>query len=50
MEIAVMTQDSKVETISVEQIQLYIDDIERERAAEAERRRTGGGPAPMVVG
>lgn len=42
MEIAVMGLDSKVNYIPTEQIQTLIDEIEKEKLAEAERRRTGG--------
>lgn len=41
MEIAVMTADRKVTYVPSEQIQTLITDIERERQAEAERKRTG---------
>ncbi len=42
MEIAVMTSDNKISYIPTEEIQSIVDQIEKERAAEAERRRTGG--------
>lgn len=42
MEIAVMTADSRVTYVPVEQIQTIIETIEKEKQAEAELRRTGG--------
>lgn len=47
MEIAVMSEGGKVEYVDVEQIQRLIDEIEREKQAEAERRRTGGASTMM---
>lgn len=47
MEIAVMTADCKVEYVKTEQIQRLIDEIEQEKQAEAERRRTGGASTMM---
>ncbi len=41
MEIAVLTRDNAIRTLSTAEIQAHIDAIEAERAAEAERRRTG---------
>lgn len=41
MEIAVMGEGGKVEYVAIEQIQTVIEEIEAEKKAEAERRRTG---------
>lgn len=41
MEVAIMDTNSKVRHLETSEIQAFMDEIERDRAAEAERRRTG---------
>ena len=43
IEIAVMESDNVVKQLSLEEIQAAIDEIEKEKAEEAEKRRTVGG-------
>lgn len=46
MEIAVMDASNKVQQLETAEIQRMIDELEKERAAEAERRRTGTAMLP----
>lgn len=41
IEIAVMTHDNAVKQLSLQEIQVVIDEIEKEKIEEAEKRRTG---------
>lgn len=43
IEIAVMEPDNVVKQLSLEEIQNVIDEVEKEKAEEIEKRRTGGG-------
>lgn len=41
IEIAVMSPDNSVKQLSLQEIQAVIDEIEKEKIEEAEKRRTG---------
>lgn len=41
IEIAVMGSDNQVKSLTLEEIQFYIDEIEKEKVEEAEKKRTG---------